>query len=73
MISRSNSSLVRALNKLVSLTHACKPGKSNAIRPKVLTTPAHREKVRKNKTQIKRKVIAALIVMLSLALLRKIA
>jgi hypothetical protein len=73
MISRSNSSLVRALNKLVSLTHACKPGKSNAIRPKVLTTPAHSEKVRKNKTQIKRKVIAALIVMLSLALLRKIA
>jgi hypothetical protein len=73
MISRSNSSLVGALNKLFSLTSACKPAKPNAIRPKVLTTPAHSEKLRKNKKQIKRNVIAALIVILSLALLRKIA
>ena len=73
MMSGSNNSLVRALNKLVSLTRACKPAEPNAIRPKVLTTPAHSEKVRKNKKQIKRNVVAALIVIVSLALLRKIA
>ncbi len=68
MISGSNSSLVRALNKLVSLTRACKPAE-----PKVLTMPAHSEKVHKNKKQIKRNIVAALIVIVSLALLRKIA
>ena len=72
-MSGSNNSLVRALNKLVSLTHACKSYEPDAIRPKVLTTAAHSEKVRKNKKQIKRNVVAALIVILSLALLRKIA
>jgi len=49
MMSGSNNSLVRALNKLVSLTRACKPAE-----PKVLTMPAHSEKVHKNKKQIKR-------------------
>jgi predicted metal-binding transcription factor (methanogenesis marker protein 9) len=73
MVYGSNSSLVRALNKLVSLTRACKPAKPNAIRPKVLTTAALSEKLRKNKKQIKRNVIAALIAIVSLALLRKIA
>ena len=73
MMSGSNNSLVRALNKLVSLTRACKPAEPNAIRPKVLTMPAHSEKVHKNKKQIKRNIVAALIVIVSLALLRKIA
>ena len=68
----SNNSLVRALNKLVSLTRACKPAKPNAIQLKVLTTRAGNEKARKNKNQIKRNVVAALIVIVSLALLRKI-
>jgi|SoiMethySBSTD1v2_1073268.scaffolds.fasta_scaffold13871_2 hypothetical protein len=73
MMSGSNNSLVRALNKLVSLTRACKPAEPNAIRPKVLTMPTHSEKVHKNKKQIKRNIVAALIVIVSLALLRKIA
>jgi len=73
MMSGSNNSLVRALNKLVSLTRACKPAEPNAIRRKVLTMPAHSEKVHKNKKQIKRNIVAALIVIVSLALLRKIA
>lgn len=58
----SNNSLVSALNKLVSLTRACKPAEPNAIQPKVLTTPAHGERPRKNKKRIKRNVITALIV-----------
>ncbi len=62
----SNNSLVRGLNKLVSLTHACKPAEPNAIRPKGVTTPAHREQLHKNKKQIKRNVVAALVVILSL-------
>jgi hypothetical protein len=72
MIHGSDNSLVRALNKLVSLTRACKPAEPSAIQPQVLTTPAHSEKPRKNKKQIKRSVIAALTVILSLAILRKI-
>jgi hypothetical protein len=69
----SDNSLVRALNKLVSLTSACKAAEPNAIGAKVLTTTAHSEKVRKDKKRIKRNVVVALVVFLSLALLRKIA
>lgn len=70
----SESRLVRALNKLVLLTRASKPAEPNAaIRAKVLTTAEQREPRRKGKKRIKRNVITALIVILSLAILRKIA
>jgi hypothetical protein len=67
--------VVRALNKLASLTRACRLSDYNDARIK--TSPASREQVRKKQSSDRRNrrnhITGILILLLTLAILRKIA